>query len=74
MEQYEPELVLNADDRARLKKERIALIKKRRRIIDSLDISERRKRSLLRELYRTPHSYKWDRLIADIEFEDNEDY
>ncbi|MBT8184767.1 MAG: hypothetical protein KJN76_07990 [Eudoraea sp.] len=74
MEQYEPGMILTADDRTRLKKERIALIQKRRRIIDTLDISERRKRSLLKELYRSPHTDKWDRLIADLEFEDDEDF
>ena len=66
MEQYEPEMILTVDDRIRLKKERIATIQKRRRIIDTLDISDRRKRRLLKELYRTPHSYKWEKLIADM--------
>ncbi|MEX0290638.1 MAG: hypothetical protein AB3N14_16150 [Flavobacteriaceae bacterium] len=74
MEQYEPEMILTVDDRIKLKKDRLALIKKRRSIIDTLDISDRRKRRLLKELYRTPHSYKWEKLIADIEFEEEEEY
>ena len=74
MEQYEPEMILTVDDRIKLKKDRLALIKKRRSIIDTLDISDRRKRRLLKELYRTPHSYKWEKLIADIEFEDEVEY
>lgn len=74
MEQYEPEMILTAEDRAQLKLERKALIQKRQRIIDTLNISERRKRGLLRELYRSPHSYKWDKLIADLNFDDDDGY
>lgn len=74
IEKYEPEMILTAEDRARLKLERMALIQKRHSIIDTLDISERRKRSLLKELYRSPHSYKWDKLIADLEFKDEDGY
>lgn len=74
MEQYEPGMILTANDRIRLKKERNALLQKRRSIIDTLDISERRKRSLLKELYSTPYSHKWDKVIADLELEDNDAY
>ncbi len=74
MEQYEPGMILTVDDRIRLKKERLALIQKRRRIIDTLDISDRRKRRLLEELYETPYSDRWERIIADIEFENDEKY
>lgn len=74
MEQYEPEMILTVDDRIRLKKERIAMIQKRHQIIDTLNISDRRKRRLLKELYRTPYSDKWERVIADIVFEDDNEY
>jgi hypothetical protein len=74
MELYEPGMVLTVEDRIRLKKERLALIQKRRRIIDTLDISDRRKRRLLKELYSTPHSDRWERVIADIEFENDSEY
>ena len=70
MEQYEPDLILSAADRIQLKKERLATIKKRREIIDTLDISDRKRRKLLKELYRSPFSNQWDKVIADIEFED----
>jgi hypothetical protein len=70
MEQYEPELILTVDDRIRLKEERIATIRKRRGIIDTLCISDRKRRKLLKELYHTPNSDRWDKLIADIQFED----
>lgn len=74
MEQYEPDLVLTVDDRIRLKKERIALLQRRRQIIDTLDITDRRKRKLLKELYNSPTSDKWKRVIADIQFQHPEEY
>lgn len=54
MEQYEPELVLSVDIRVRLKKERMATIKRRRGILDTLVISERRRERLLKALLKNP--------------------
>lgn len=72
MERYEPKMILSVEDRVRLKEERLATIKKRREIIDTLSISERRRRRLLKELYRTPNSDRWEKAIADMEFVDDE--
>ena len=71
--QYEPEMVIPADERLQLKSDRLATIKKKRKIIDTLDISDRKRRQLLKELYRSPFTYKWDKVIATIEAEDEED-
>ncbi|MEN8788698.1 MAG: hypothetical protein ABF295_04210 [Flavobacteriaceae bacterium] len=71
--QYEPELVTPADERRRLKYERLVTIKERREIIDTLDISDRKRKQLLKELYRSPFSYKWDKVIAEIQAEDEDD-
>ncbi|MGB5500745.1 MAG: hypothetical protein WBM77_17570 [Maribacter sp.] len=68
MEQYEPELVLSVNERVRLKKKRIATIKRRRGILDTLDISERRRERLLKELLDNPFSDRLNRAVADIEF------
>ncbi len=73
MEQYEPGMILTVDDRIKLKKERLATIQKRREIIDTLDISDRKRRRLLKELYGTPHSDQWEKLLTEIEFEDDPD-
>lgn len=70
MEQYEPDLVISVDERLRLKRARMARVKERKEIIDTLDISERKKRRLLKELYRTPFSDEWEKVLADTEFED----
>lgn len=71
--QYEPEMVIPADERIQLKSNRIATIKMKREIIDTLDISDRKRRQLLKELYRSPFTYKWDKVIATLEAEDEEE-
>lgn len=70
MEKFEPELVLPADERKRLKEERKQLIAQRRNILDTLSISDRRRQRLLRELNKNPFSDRINRTFADIEFED----
>lgn len=72
MEQYEPDLVLSVDERVRLKKERMATIMRRRGILDSLDIPERRRERLLRALLRNPFSDKLNKAMADIEYFEDE--
>ena len=68
--QYEPELVVPAEERLQLKNERINNIKERRAIIDTLTLSDRKRRKLLKELYRSPFSNHFDKIIADIVEED----
>ena len=68
--QYEPELVVPAEERLQLKNERINTIKERRAIIDTLTLSDRKRRKLLKELYRSPFSYRFDKIIADMVEED----
>ena len=68
MEQYEPELVLSVNERVRLKKKRIATIKRRKGILDTLDISERRRERLLKALLKDPFSDKLNKAVAEIEF------
>lgn len=70
LEKYESDFVISPEDRLQLKKDRLAYIQKRRSIIDTLNISKRKKRRLLKELYRTPFSDEWQKVIADIEFEE----
>ncbi len=72
MEQYEPDLVLSVDERVRLKKERMATIMRRRGILDTLDITERRRERLLKELLKNPFSDKLNKAVAEIEFIEDE--
>lgn len=64
---FEPEYLASMEARAEA-------IRKRKAIIDTLDISENKRRRLLRELYRNKESkllYKY--LLADTQFEDDPD-
>ncbi len=72
--QYEDQMVISSEERLQMKLDRVELLKRRREIIDTLDISERRRRRLLRELYRSPFSTRWDRLVTDLELEDSDEY
>jgi hypothetical protein len=67
MQQYAPELVVPADERARMKEERITTVRYREAVIDTLDIPEWKKRKLLRELYRTPFTDEWDKVFTSME-------
>ena len=70
LERFDSDLVISPEERMKLKMERIATIQKRQEIIDTLNISERQRRRLLKELYRSPFSDQWDKVIADLEFEE----
>ena len=67
LSQFEPGLVIPADERLQLKNDRLNTIRERRAMIDTLTLSDRKRRKLLKELYRSPFSYHWNKLIADIE-------
>ncbi len=73
MEKFEPNLVIPADERLRIKEERKKLIAHRRSILDTLSISDRRRERLLRELNKSPFSDRINRTFAKIEFEDDND-
>ena len=70
LEKYEADLILPREARVDLKEKRIAYILSRRAILDTLDIPDRKKRKLLRELYLTPFSTEWDKVLASMGFED----
>jgi len=70
MERFEPELMLSAEERLKLKDEHVDDIKRRREILDTLDISERRREKLMRDILKAPYSSRLSRTLAEIEFED----
>jgi hypothetical protein len=73
MEHYAPEYVLAPEERRRLKNERHKDIAARRAVIDTLDISRRKKRRLLRELYNTPFSDEYQEVLSNLLPEDGEE-
>ena len=54
MELYEPDLILSVDERKQLKKKRKNTIERRKRILDTLTITERRRQRLLKALHKNP--------------------
>ncbi|MEZ4971209.1 MAG: hypothetical protein R2814_16390 [Flavobacteriaceae bacterium] len=73
LEKYEPDMILSAQDRMDLKKKRIVETKRRRGILDTLDIPDRKRKKLLKDLYRNPFSERLLKTLADAKFEDERD-
>ena len=71
MQQYAPDLVVPAEERERMKEERITTVRYREAVIDTLDIPDWRKRRLRRELYRTPFTDEWDKVFTSMEPENH---
>lgn len=70
LERFDSDLVISPEERMKLKLDRMATIQKRLEIMDTLNISDRQRRRLLKELYRSPFSNEWNKVIADLEFEE----
>ncbi|UWX56471.1 hypothetical protein NYZ99_09950 [Maribacter litopenaei] len=65
-------MVIPPSDRLALKEERIAYQRQAKLILDTLDISDRKRRRLLKELRRNPFSKNLDKIImAESHFEDS---
>jgi hypothetical protein len=73
LEEYEPDMILSAEDRIGLKKKRIVEAKRRKGILDTMDISDRKRKKLLRDLYKNPFSDRLMKTLADTKFEDEGD-
>ena len=71
--QFDSQLVQSADERLQKKLDRREFILRRQAIIDTLDISERRRRRLLKELYNSALSERWDRMVTKLQYEEDPD-
>ncbi|SDL24186.1 hypothetical protein SAMN04488514_101126 [Kriegella aquimaris] len=72
MERFEPDLMVPLEERIALKKQRIADAQRTRALLDTLDISERKRQKLLNDLKESPFSNRLSKTIADSKFEDAE--
>ncbi|MCG2461300.1 hypothetical protein K8352_11120 [Flavobacteriaceae bacterium F89] len=77
MEKFEPEMVISVEGRTQMKEDRLAEIERGKQIIDTMDISERKKRKLLGDLYWSPYSDRLeknmlDTKIVDTKFEEDD--
>ncbi|MBM1107201.1 hypothetical protein JQC67_13690 [Aurantibacter crassamenti] len=73
MEKFEPDYVLPVEERKRLKIERREIVAHRKSILDTLNISDRRRERLFRDLNKNPFSDRVNKQFAEIEFEDDAD-
>ncbi|WP_273566918.1 hypothetical protein [Maribacter halichondriae] len=72
MERFEPELVISVEDRIQLKEDRIITLQRTKQLLDTLDISDRKRRKLIRDLKRSPvFSERLVKVIAETKFEDD---
>ncbi len=68
---FEPDLVVPVEERIALKERRITQQRTTQRILDTLDISDRKRRKLMRELRRSPFSERIAKtILAETEFQD----
>ncbi|MDB2606982.1 hypothetical protein N9Y48_04325 [Zobellia sp.] len=72
MDRFDTEDNFSLEKRTQLREERIARTKRRKEILDTLDISERKRQKLLQDLVTEPFSNRLLRTMAEIEFEDQE--
>lgn len=72
MGQFEPDYVIPIQERIELKEKRIAKQRFTKSVLDTLDITDRKRRKLMRELRKSPFSERIDRVIlAETKFEDD---
>ncbi len=70
LERFDEDLVPNPGQRRKMKQQRLAVLRERRAIIDTLPVSERHRKKLLRELYNSPHKSLWDKTLTHLDFEE----
>lgn len=74
MSAFEPDYVISAEERLEQKKQRIVDTYHKRNMLDTMDISERRRKRLMRDLRSTPFSNRLNKaVVADTKFEDTDD-
>ncbi|MFK5974591.1 MAG: hypothetical protein QM485_15095 [Flavobacteriaceae bacterium] len=69
IERFEPNFVVSMEDRIQLKKGRIAETSRTKELLDSLHISKRKRRKLLKDLRLSPFSNRLAKVIAEAKFE-----
>jgi hypothetical protein len=73
MSRFEPEIASTEQARMEKRQKRIAETEYKLRVLDTLDISERKRRMLLRDLKYTPYSNRLNKaVIVDTKLEDDD--
>ncbi|MGB5553761.1 MAG: hypothetical protein WBM83_03815 [Flavobacteriaceae bacterium] len=72
LERFEPEIVLTAEERVQLKEDRLATVERTEHFLDTLDISDRKRKRLMRDLKRSPiFTERLSKVIAENNFVDD---
>jgi hypothetical protein len=72
LNKFESDYVLSVSERIALKQSRIAFQYRTKEILDSLEISDRKRKRLIKELMRNPFSEKIQNIISNkTKFEDD---
>lgn len=75
MSRFEPEIASSEEERMKKRQERIAETERKLSILDTLDISERKRKMLLRDLKYNPFSDRLNKATyVGTEFEDTSDH
>lgn len=72
MERFEPEYILTATEREKLKAERFAEIQITMRVLDTMNISDRKREKLINDLMVDPFSPRLSKTMAEIRFKEDE--
>ena len=70
MEKFAPEISLTVEERQQKRMDRLEEIRFRKSVLDTLDISERKRQKLLYDLIRNPFSNRLNKTMAEVKFED----
>jgi len=73
MSKFEPDYVASPEERVEQKKQRIVEAYRQKSILDTLDISDRKRKKLIRDLSDSPFSDRLSKaVIVETKFEDEE--
>lgn len=72
MEQFEPGYVMPVSEREEMKRKRIANAEYALRVLDTVQISDRKRKLLLRDLQYNPFSDRLNKFIVESKFEDDD--
>ncbi len=73
MEKFAPDIMPTAEERRQKKIKHLADTELKARVLDTMDISNRKRKRLLIDLYKTPYSDRLKQALAEVNFEDVDD-
>ena len=74
MSNFEPDLVISSEEREEKKQQRIVKTYRKKELLDTMDISDRKRKRLMKDLRKTPFSNRLSKatVIVETEFQDDD--